>query len=73
MKTWDVIYQFRATADGQLETQCMGLLTRCKDCEYAIDEYGDGDCYCRNEMSHLKYIGVDWNHYCAWALRKEEK
>lgn len=46
---------------------------RCKDCKYAIDEYGDGDCYCRNERSMLRYIGVDWNHYCAWAVRKDEK
>lgn len=45
-------------------------LIRCKDCEYAVDEYDDGDCYCDNKREMLRYIG-DWNHYCGWAKRKD--
>lgn len=45
---------------------------RCKDCIYAIDEYGDNECYCRNRLNgtYLMYI-KDWDHYCSWAERKE--
>lgn len=46
-------------------------LIRCRYCKFAIDEYGDGDCYCRTKHEMLRYIG-DWNHYCGWAERKEK-
>lgn len=42
---------------------------RCKDCKYSVDEYDDGECYCDYEK-FLRYI-KDWDHYCAWAKRKE--
>lgn len=73
MKTWDAIYQFWQTEDGQLYSQHMGLLIRCKDCKYSVDEYGDNECYCRNRLNgtYLMYI-KDWDHYCSWAERKEE-
>lgn len=47
-------------------------LIRCKDCEYAIEEYDDGECYCDNKVNGMIYIGNDWNHFCSWAKRKEE-
>lgn len=49
-------------------------LIRCKDCKYAVDEYGDNECYCRNRLNgtYLMYIN-DWDHYCSWAERKEER
>lgn len=53
-------------------TERKGDLIRCWDCKYAIDEYGDGHCYCRNGREMLRYIGEDWNHYCSFAERKEE-
>lgn len=46
-------------------------LITCKDCKYSVDEYDDGDCYCDYEKD-LRYI-KDWDHYCAWAERKEEQ
>lgn len=45
-------------------------VVRCKDCKYSVDEYADGECYCNYE-NDLRYI-KDWDHYCAWAERKEE-
>lgn len=44
-------------------------LVRCKDCRFSVDEYGDGDCYCRTKREVLRYIG-DWNHYCGWGEKK---
>lgn len=45
---------------------------RCKDCEYAVEEYDDGECYCDNKVNGMIYIGNDWNHFCSWAKRREE-
>ena len=62
-------YIMRGTSNGWGEY--VGELIRCKDCKYSVDEYGDGDCYCDYDRN-LNYIGKNWNHYCGWAVRKEE-
>lgn len=66
MSEWIV----KQNPDGQLEV--VSELIRCKDCEYAVNEYGDGECYCDSKNTEFLYIGKDWNHYCGWAKRKEK-
>jgi len=46
-------------------------VTYCSDCKYSVDRYGDGDCYCRYD-DDLRYIGKNWNHYCGYAVRRQE-
>lgn len=47
------------------------LVICCKDCKYSVDSYGDGDCYCTYD-NNLQYIGKNWNHYCGYAVRRQE-
>ena len=54
----------------QVQATELEHVTRCKDCEYGVDEYNDGDCYCDHD-GDLRYIGKNWNHYCGWSKRKE--
>lgn len=44
-------------------------IIRCKDCRYSVDEYDDGDCYCKRSCS---WHGANWDFYCAAAERREE-
>ncbi|WP_405366934.1 hypothetical protein [Ruminobacter sp.] len=67
MKTWDAIYQFGATVDGNLETRCMGLLVRCKDCKFYTKGHTKGYCYYDDDC----YVWYD-NDFCSRAERKEE-
>lgn len=44
----------------------------CKDCRYSIDEYGDGECYCKRPSRELVWIGKRWDFFCAAARLKME-
>ena len=63
MKTWDAIYQFWQTEDGQLYSQHMGLLIRCKDCKFHSKNmcWFDDDCY----------VWLD-KDFCSRAERKDD-
>lgn len=62
----------RIIPKGHKDGEIIGNLIRCKDCEYAVEEYNDGECYCDNKVNGMIYIGEDWNHFCSWAKRREE-
>ena len=64
---------------GCKEIECLRALpsaqpdiTRCKDCKYSHDEYGDGECYCKRPGKGLDWLGQRWDFYCADAKPKEE-
>ena len=73
MKTWYGIYKFWATVDGNLESQYMGLLIRCKDCKFWMkNSYREssvfGLCFKHKDIA----IATDRTDWCSWAERKEE-
>lgn len=45
-------------------------VVRCKDCKYSDDYYHDGSCYCKHPEHEMRYIGTNWNWYCADGERK---
>lgn len=47
-------------------------VVRCKDCRYSDDYYNDGSCCCKHPERGMRYIGTDWNWFCADGERKEE-
>lgn len=73
MKTWDAVYQMWKTDDGQIHSQHMGLLIRCKDCQYWMkNPYKEstvfGLCFKHKDIA----IATDETDWCSWAERKEE-
>ena len=46
-------------------------IIHCRNCKYSIDEYNDGDCYCKKPHKALEWIG-DWNFFCASAERRTD-
>lgn len=48
-------------------------VVRCKDCRYSDDYYIDGGCYCKHPEQGMRYIGTNWNWYCADGERKEDE
>lgn len=48
-------------------------VVRCKDCRYSDDYYNDGSCYCKHPEHEMRYIGKNWNWYCADGERKEKE
>ena len=47
-------------------------VVRCKDCEYGVDYYHDGECYCSKPCQPLEWFGGSWEYYCADGKRKEK-
>jgi hypothetical protein len=45
-------------------------IIRCRDCKYSIDEYNDGDCYCKRPSRELVWIGKSWDFFCQAGRRK---
>ena len=43
-------------------------IIRCKDCQYSVDEYHDGYCYCKRPDCQLTWIN-DWDFYCKAGKR----
>lgn len=70
MKTWDALYQFWKTEDGQIYSQHMGLLIRCKDCHW----YSNGTLNGKHLCMINKYLfdEVEADDYCSRAERKED-
>lgn len=48
-------------------------VVRCKDCRYSDDYYNDGCCYCKYSEHEMRYIGTDWNWYCAGGERRDDQ
>ena len=47
-------------------------VVRCKDCRYSDDYYNDGSCYCKHPEQGMRYIGTNWNWYCADGEREDD-
>lgn len=45
-------------------------IIRCKDCKYSIDEYNDGDCYCKRPSMELVWIGKSWDFFCKAGAKR---
>ena len=48
-------------------------IIRCRDCKYSIDEYNDGDCYCKRPSRELVWIGKSWDFFCKAGDKREGK
>ena len=46
-------------------------IIRCRDCKYSIDEYNDGDCYCKRPSRELVWIGKSWDFFCKAGAKRE--
>ena len=46
-------------------------IIRCRDCKYSIDEYNDGDCYCKRPSRELVWIGKGWDFFCKAGAKRE--
>lgn len=70
MVPWEgknVFARIRKLPSVQLEQQ---EIIRCRDCKYSIDEYNDGECYCKRPSRELVWIGKSWDFFCQAGRRK---
>lgn len=60
-----------AMAERWNRREAQPTIIRCRDCKYSIDEYNDGDCYCKRPSRELVWIGKSWDFFCKAGEKRE--